>query len=45
MIEKLSIKYIEKIEFLQKQTLSLLFSEFNIKFTKNKINYLNKNNI
>jgi hypothetical protein len=41
-IEKLSVKYIEKIEFLQKETLSLLFYEFNVKFTKNKINYLNK---
>jgi hypothetical protein len=41
-IEKLSVKYIEKIEFLQKETLSLLFSEFNVKFTKYKINYLNK---
>jgi hypothetical protein len=40
--EKLSVKYIEKIEFLQKETLSLLCSEFNVKFTKNKINYLNK---
>jgi hypothetical protein len=42
MIEKLSVKYIEKIEFLQKETLSLLFSKFNVKFIKNKINYLNK---
>jgi hypothetical protein len=42
MIEKLSMKYIGKFEFLRKETLSLLFSEFNVKFTKKKINYLNK---
>jgi hypothetical protein len=34
--EKLSMKYIGKFEFLQKETLSLLFSEFNVKFTKKK---------
>jgi hypothetical protein len=35
-IEKLNVKYIGKIEFLRKETLSLLFSEFNVKFIKIK---------
>jgi hypothetical protein len=34
-IGKLNVKYIGKIEFLQKK-LSLLFHEFNVKFTKEK---------
>jgi hypothetical protein len=42
MIQKLSVKYIGKFEFLLKETLSLLFSEFNVKPTKKKSNYLNK---
>jgi hypothetical protein len=37
MIENLSMKYIGNFEFLRKETLSLLFSEFNVKFTKRKL--------
>jgi hypothetical protein len=34
-IGKLNVKYIEKIEFYEKK-FSLLFPEFNVKFTKEK---------
>jgi hypothetical protein len=43
-IEKLSVKYIGKIEFLRKETFSLLFPEFNVKLKKKKKKERNDSN-